>query len=202
MMVKLYELTDFNPEGVFNEKTQIILTETRREYSRYIKSLKYRYNKKNPYLPNYVVTKTGDIYKIMEPECYSKYMENPDYDKPSIIISLENMGWLKKNPLEMTYLNWVGDIYKKEVFEKKWREQIFWDKYNETQIISLSKLILELCDKFDIPKQCLGTNVKWENVEYFKGIVSRSNFNNIYKDVNPSFNFKLLKKLIEDEQPI
>jgi hypothetical protein len=102
----------------------------------------------------------------------------------------------------MTYLNWVGDIYKKEVFEKKWREQIFWDKYNETQIISLSKLILELCDKFDIPKQCLGTNVKWENVEYFKGIVSRSNFNNIYKDVNPSFNFKLLKKLIEDEQPI
>ena len=51
-MGDLYDLTDFKPKGSNSKKTQIILTETKRSYRDYINSLRYRYNKNNPYLPN------------------------------------------------------------------------------------------------------------------------------------------------------
>jgi hypothetical protein len=57
-----------------------------------------------------------------------------------------------------------------------------------------------LCEKFKIPKVCLGHNVKFDGVEYFKGVVSKSNFDFIYKDVNPSFNFKLFKEKLDDDK--
>jgi len=196
-MEDLYELTGFNHIGKNKNKTLIILSDTRRECKNYINSLKYRYNNKNPYLPNYVISKKGETYKITNPDCYSNFMENINVDKKSIIISLENLGWLKKIPLNNTYTNWVGDIYNKEVFEKRWRDHVFWDIYTEEQIKTLSTLILKLCDEFNIPLNFVDTNVKFEGIENFKGIASRSNFDFIYKDVNPSFDFKLLKQKIE-----
>jgi N-acetyl-anhydromuramyl-L-alanine amidase AmpD len=159
--------------------------------------MKYRYNKKNPYLPNYVIEKTGQIYQIMNPENYSNYMGQKSVDENAIIISIENLGWLKKNPLDNTFVNWVGDIYKKEVYEKKWRDYFFWDPHQELQINKLSELIIELCDEFKIPKTCLGNNVTQDGVENFKGVVSKSNFDFSNKDVNPSFDFKLLQELIK-----
>ena len=199
MTENLYVLTDFSPIGTSDKKTRIILTETKRDYRNYIRSLKYRYNKKNPYLPNYVITKEGGIYNIMPPDNYSNYMDDEEINKTSIIISLENLGWLKKNALSDTHVNWIGDIYKGKVFEKKWRDYFFWEPYNEEQIIALSKLIIELCDKFNIPKKTLGNNVKYDGVENFKGVVTKSNFDFIYKDTNPSFDFKLLNELIEND---
>jgi len=129
-------------------------------------------------------------------------MQDQELDKNAIIIALENHGWLKKNALDNTFLNWVGDIYKKEVFEKKWRDQLFWDPYNEKQIEELSKLTNQLCEEFNIPKTCIDSNVRQEGVENFRGIVTKSNFDFIHKDVNPSFNFKLFKKNLENEQSI
>ena len=193
-MGELYELVDFNPIGVNNNKRQIILTDTKRNYADYINSLRYRYNKKNPYLPNYVISKSGEVIKIIDPKEYSCYMENETIDKNSIIISLENFGWLKKNPLEETYSNWIGDITKNKVLKKKWREYYYWDIYSSKQIKSLVNLVIDLCQEFNIPKECIGNNVKQDNVENFKGIVSRSNFNFYNKDVNPSFDFKLFKQ--------
>ena len=198
-MENLYELTDFNPIGESNKKTQIILSDTKRDYKNYIESLKYRYNKKNPFLPHYVITKTGVIYNIIKPNTYSNYMENENYDKKSIVICLENLGWLKKNTLDSSYSNWIGDIYKKKVYEKKWRGHFFWDKYEDKQIISLIMLLKELCKKFKIPIESLGHNVKQDGVENFKGIVTRSNYDSYYKDVNPAFDFKLLKELLEND---
>jgi hypothetical protein len=185
---------EFTSVGINNKKTQIILTETKREYKKYIQSLRYRYNEKNPYLPNYVISKSGEVIKIIDPKEYSCYMENETIDKNSIIISLENFGWLKKNPLEETYSNWIGDITKNKVLKKKWREYYYWDIYSSKQIKSLVNLVIDLCQEFNIPKECIGNNVKQDNVENFKGIVSRSNFNFYNKDVNPSFDFKLFKQ--------
>ncbi len=199
MTENLYELTDFNPIGTSAKKTRIILTETKRDYRNYILSLKYRYNKKNPYLPNYVITKEGKIFNIIKPDQYSNFMGDEDIDKTSIVIALENLSWLKKNTLSDTYVNWIGDIYKKKVFEKKWRDYFFWDPYNKEQIIELSKLIIKLCNEYNIPKKTLGHNVKYDGVENFKGVVTRSNFDFIHKDTNPSFDFKLLIELLEND---
>jgi N-acetyl-anhydromuramyl-L-alanine amidase AmpD len=201
-MVDLSESIDFNYLGTNQNKKQIIITETKRDYKNYINALKYRYNKKNTYLPNFIVTKEGEIYKILDSEKYSNYMQDQELDKNAIIIALENHGWLKKNALDNTFLNWVGDIYKKEVFEKKWRDQLFWDPYNEKQIEELSKLTNQLCEEFNIPKTCIDSNVRQDGVENFRGIVTKSNFDFIHKDVNPSFNFKLFKKNLENEQSI
>jgi N-acetyl-anhydromuramyl-L-alanine amidase AmpD len=193
----LSESIEFNSLGENKKKRQIILAETKRNHRDYINSLRYRYNKKNPYLPNYVINKDGEVFKIIPPEKYSKFMCDEIVDKYSIIICMENYGWLKKNPLENSYVNWIGDIYKQKAYEKKWRDNFFWDPYNEEQMKSLSKLIIELCDEFKIPKTCLGNNVKQDGVENFKGVVSKSNFDFSNKDVNPSFDFKLLQELIK-----
>jgi N-acetyl-anhydromuramyl-L-alanine amidase AmpD len=193
----LSESIEFNSLGENKRKKQIILAETKRNHKDYINSLRYRYNGKNPYLPNYVINKEGEIFKIMSPNKHSKFMCNEIVDKHSIIICMENYGWLKKNPLENSYVNWIGDIYKQKAYEKKWRDNFFWDPYNEKQMKSLSKLIVNLCDEFKIPKTCLGNNVKQDGVENFKGVVSKSNFDFSNKDVNPSFDFKLLQELIK-----
>jgi N-acetyl-anhydromuramyl-L-alanine amidase AmpD len=198
-MENLYTLADFSPLGEYKKKTQIILTDSKRDYVNYIQSLKYRYNSKNPYLPHYVISKDGKIFNIMEPTMYSNYMENEDHDKKSIIICLENFGWLKKNTLDTSYSNWIGDIYKKKVYEKKWRGHFFWDRYEDKQVVSLTMLIKELCEKFKIPTECLGHNVRQDGVENFRGIVTRSNYDSYFKDVNPAFDFKLLKELLKDD---
>lgn len=198
-MVNLYELIDFKLKGEGVKKTQIILAETKRNHVDYINSLKYRYNKKNPYLPHFVITKDGEIFKILKTDSYSEFMEDEDIDKRAIIVALENLGWFKKNPMDDTYINWIGDIYKQKVFNKKWRDHFFWDLYEEKQIKSLANLLKELCDEHDIPKVTIEHNVKQDGVEYFKGVVSKSNFDFYHKDVNPSFDFKLLKKLLEND---
>lgn len=198
-MVDLSKSIEFKTIKDSNKKTQIILSETKRSAKNYINSLKYRYNGKNPYIPNYVVDKEGEVFKLINDNQFSNYMEKDDINEKSIIIVLENYGWLLKNALENTYVNYVGDIYKKEVFEKKWRDNLYWDKYGEKQIESLSKLLNKICNKMNIEKECIGTNVKFNEVKDFKGIVSKSNYDFIYKDLNPSFNFQLLTKLLKNE---
>jgi hypothetical protein len=199
-MVDLSESTEFKPLGESKNKKQIILCETKRDYKNYIMSLKSRYNGKNPYLPNYVIGRDGEVYKIMNPSKYSMFLNNTNLDKNSIIICLENFGWLEKKPIENAYLNWIGDIYKKKVFERKWRDRNFWQPYdNNKQIESLVDLLKKLCEEFEIPKVCPETNVVLVNAEKFRGIVSRSSFNVDFKDVNPSFDFKRLQKLLSDD---
>lgn len=199
-MEVMYELTDFKPSGVSEKKTQIVLTDTKRDVKNYIQSLRYRYNKKNPYLPHYVISKRGEVFKIMEPNMYSYFLENENNNKKSIIISLENFGCLKKNPLQESYVSWIGDIYKKKAFERKWRDCFFWDKYEKKQLETMGKLILELCDKFEIPKISIGHNVRQDGVENFKGVATRSNYDVSYKDVNPAFDFKFLEKILNDDK--
>lgn len=198
-MENLCELTDFKPIGKFEKKTQIILSDTKRHHLNYIESLKSRYNKKNPYLPHYVISKGGKVFNIIDPETYSKYIDDEKNNKKAIVICLENLNWLKKNTLDNSYINWIGDIYKKEVYKKKWKGQFFWDRYEQKQMESLALVIKELCGKFKIPKECLDHNVKLDGVEHFKGIVTRSNYDSYYKDVNPAFDFKLLKNLLEND---
>ena len=51
-----------------------------------------------------------------------------------------------------------------------------------------------------IKPHLVGHNTKINGVEKFEGIVTRSNYNQSYTDLNPSFDFELFLKNIEDEQ--
>lgn len=200
-MVDLSESTDFKPIGVSKSKKQIILCETKRTVKNYLYSLKYRYNGKNCYLPNFVISRDGEIYQILKPLGYSKFMNDENIDQNSIIICLENLGWLQKKPIDNTYINWIGDIYKKDAVEKRWRERIYWHPYNETkQIESLVQLLKVLCKDYHIPLKCAESNIFLKEAQQFKGIISKSSFNLSYKDLNPSFDFKLLQKLLKNDE--
>jgi N-acetyl-anhydromuramyl-L-alanine amidase AmpD len=116
------------------------------------------------------------------------------------VICLENLGWLEKKPLTTYHINWKGSIYNQQVYEKKWRDFFFWEPYTTSQIEKTAELCGHLINEFRIKKNCVSHNTKIDGVENFEGIVSRSNFNGKYTDLNPSFNFETFTKLIENGQ--
>jgi hypothetical protein len=64
---------------------------------------------------------------------------------------------------------------------------------------SLVLLCEKLCLEFSIPRKSVGHNTKFEGIKNFDGIVSRSNYDSRFTDLNPSFDFELFKKEIEYE---
>jgi hypothetical protein len=112
---------------------------------------------------------------------------------------LENLGWLEKIPLTNHYLNWIGDIYKEEVYERKWRDYFFWEPYPEEQIKKTAELCKFLLDKHKITNRCIGHNTKINGIENFSGILSKSNIHEDYTDLSPAFDFELFEKFLENE---
>ena len=107
------------------------------------------------------------------------------------------MGWLEKQPLENYYINWIGDIYTGNPFERKWRDYFFWDKYTNEQIESLGFLCQEIIKELKINNEIIGHNTKVNGIQKFEGIVSKSNFDSNSTDVNPSFDFEMFKNTIQ-----
>ena len=182
------------------KKKQIILCNTFRNHKDYLNSLKYRNNGKYDKIPNYLITKDGETISLIPDDSYSNFFFDKEVNKNSIIICLENLGWLDKKPLDISHTNWIGDIYTKEVFTKKWRGKIFWDKYTINQFESLVEISKKLLVKFSIDNKFIGHNTKVEGIKLFNGIVCKSNYNDKFTDVNPSFDFELFKQNIENER--
>jgi N-acetyl-anhydromuramyl-L-alanine amidase AmpD len=201
-MVEIQELTGFKPVGKNKKKKQIILTHTSRNIRDYITSLRCRDNGNYKKLPHYIISRGGEVFQILKPDTYSEYMEISSHNKNSIIITLENLGWLKKNPLSSAYVNWIGNIYNDRIIERKWRNHFFWQPYTEMQMNILSKLIVSLCDEFNIPTTSIGHNVKVDNIDRFSGITTKSNYDYDYTDLSPAFNFDEFIKKIEHEQSV
>jgi hypothetical protein len=153
-------------------------------------------------IPHFVVTKMGVVYQTLDTDKSSTTFDDPKKDKKIIKIALENLGWLSKNTITGVLYNWIGDPYRSEPHIRNWRGHYFWDKYTDLQIESLSKLCKIICEKNDIPFQSVPSQGYLENVSNFRGIVCKSNFSNIYTDINPSFNFRNLFKNAEETNNI
>jgi N-acetyl-anhydromuramyl-L-alanine amidase AmpD len=197
-MLNIEKYGNFKTTGKQKKKKQIILCHTSREVEEYLTSLKVRYNSKYDKIPNYVITKSGTILQLLPDDAHSNFFYETNINKNSIIICLENLGWLEKKPLTNYYINWKGSIYNQEVYEKKWRDFFFWEPYSEEQVKSAAELCLHLTEILKIKKMCVGHNTKIEGVENFEGIVSKSNFDGKYTDLNPSFSFDTFNKLIHN----
>jgi len=198
-MIDIIKYGDFKPLGKQKKKHQIILTHTGRNVENYLASLRYRYNGKYDRIPNYVIKKDGTIIKLLENIEHTNYYKKINVNRNGIFICLENLGWLEKQPLKDYYINWIGDIYKGEVFERKWRDYFFWDKYTNEQIDSLTILCKTIIKEKRMSKDIIGHNTKVRNVELFEGIVTRSNFDSNITDVSPAFDFEKFRKKIENE---
>ena len=199
-MVDSIRYGEFKPIGKQKKKSQIILLHSSRNIQSYLLSLKFRLNGKYGKIPNYVITKDGKILQLLKNEEYSSTFSNPNINKHSIIIVLENLGWLQKEPLKDYYVNWIGDIYKGKVFEKKWRDYFFWDPYTEEQLVPTVILVKNLMKEMKIEPNVVGHNTKINGVEKYEGVVTRSNFNSDYTDLSPAFDFEDFLNKINDEQ--
>lgn len=174
------------------KKTQIFLYDTLRKTDDFIHKLKYRRNGTYPDIPHFVVSKFGEVYQIFNTNYSSTTFMDPKIDKRLIKVAVENLGWLDKNTITGTYSNWIGDPYRSEPHIKSWRNRFFWDRYTEPQMESLSRLCEYLCETHNIFKQHVPSQAYFESILNFNGIVCKSNFSNIYTDINPSFNFRTL----------
>jgi N-acetyl-anhydromuramyl-L-alanine amidase AmpD len=197
-MLNIEQFGNFKTTGKQKKKKQIILCHTSREVEEYLTSLKVRYNSKYDKIPNYIITKDGRILQLLPDEGHSNFFMESNINRNSIIVCLENLGWLEKKPLTNHYINWKGSIYNQEVYEKKWRDFFFWEPYSEEQVKSTAELCLHLTEILKIKKMCVGHNTKIDGVENFEGIVSKSNFDGRYTDLNPSFSFDTFNKLIHN----
>jgi N-acetyl-anhydromuramyl-L-alanine amidase AmpD len=199
-MSNFIEKLSNNFVGTHQDKKQIILTHTSRDVEEYLTSLKYRMNGKFTRIPHYIIAKDGSIIQTLSEEHYSDFFNYSQINEESIIISLENLGWLEKVPLKDQYTNWIGNIYKGVPYEKKWRDYFLWEPYTEAQMVSTAELCIKIVNKHNIEKKSVGHNTRISGIEDFGGIVSRSNYNNDFTDVSPAFNFETFVKYIKNEQ--
>ena len=199
-MFNLIEKLSNNFVGTNQNKTQIILTHTSRDDEEYLTSLKYRMNGKFPRIPHYVVAKDGSVIQTLSEEQYSDFFYYSQINEQSIIVSLENLGWLEKVPLKDQYTNWIGNIYKGAPYEKKWRDYFLWEPYTEAQMLSTAELCIKIVNKHNIEKKSVGHNTLINGIENHGGIVSRSNYNDDFTDVSPAFNFDRFVNYIKNEQ--
>ena len=199
-MFNLIEKLSNNFVGTNQNKTQIILTHTSRDVEEYLTSLKYRMNGKFPRIPHYVVAKDGSVIQTLSEEQYSDFFYYSQINEQSIIVSLENLGWLEKVPLKDQSTNWIGNIYKGAPYEKKWRDYFLWEPYTEAQMLSTAELCIKIVNKHNIEKKSVGHNTLINGIENHGGIVSRSNYNNDFTDVSPAFNFDRFVNYIKNEQ--
>ena len=198
-MLNIVKYGDFKPLGKQKKKHQIILSHSSRPIEEYLLSLKYRYNGKFPRVPNYVVTRDGKVLELLSNIEHSNFFREPNVNRNSIIIVLENLGWVQKEPLKDYYVNWNGDIYNGIVFEKKWRDYFFWQPYTTTQLKLTAELCKKLFKEMSIQNKLIGHNTRINGIEKFEGVVTRSNFDVNYTDVSPAFNFDEFLKNIENE---
>ena len=182
------------------KKRQIVLCHSNRPAENYLNSLKYRKNGNYDRIPNYFIDRNGQILNLISDDSYANFFSDDDVNRNSIVICLENLGWLKKTPLCLSYSNWIGDIYNKTIFERKWKDKIYWEPYSDEQLTSLVELSKKLLVKFSIDNKFIGHNTKVDGVKLFNGIVCRSNYNGRYTDISPAFHYEKFKNLIENDE--
>lgn len=196
------ELIDKVVENNFkkgSKKTQIVLTHTSRNLFDYVTSIKFRFGGKPIKLPHYLIGKDGKILNVLEDDKNGKYLSSEKVNNKSIVICLENLGWLEKQPLKNYHINWIGSIYREKVFDRKWRDYFFWDPYTDIQLEKAAELCKELSEKHEISLQCIGHNTKIKGVDSYLGIITRSNFDEFATDISPAFDFEKFLKLLKNE---
>ena len=192
-----YKLTEQNYHKEVYNKTQIVVGHSYQRDMLHYAGWIYRLNGKNKKTATFTVTKKGNVYQHYDPNYYSSFINN-NQDKTSISVVLENLGWFKKDNMVNQYIDWLGNSHKKndsEVFNKRWRNYNYWDKYPVEQTNALKELVIKICGEYKIPKNFIGHNVFDDNVDLFNGITFRSNYYQESTDVSPAFDMEILKNI-------
>jgi N-acetyl-anhydromuramyl-L-alanine amidase AmpD len=197
--MEITNFKEFKPVGKQKKKKQIILVHSGRPADDYLQKLKYRNNGDYTKIPNYVIKLNGEIVQLLENNEHTIFFDEMNINRNSITICLENLGWLVKEPLTNHYVNWIGDIYKGEVYVKKWRDYYFWHPYSDEQIIALGDLCKLLFKENGIKNHIIGHNTKINDYYKVEGVLTKSNIDSKSTEVSPAFDFNKLVNTIENE---
>lgn len=181
-------------------KKQIVIGNTNNNQMKHYIGWLNRYNGKYKKTAAFTIDAAGVIYKHFEPKYQSKFFPDLETNNRSIVILLENDGWLMKDEEKNGFISSLGYIYKgKEVFEKKWRGYTHWAPYNKQQIDSVIGLVKDLCNEFYIPLTAMTHNTKIYGLDEYQGILYRSNMETHYTDITPAFDFDYFTNNIEEK---
>lgn len=194
---KTYKLSKENFIQRLTLKKQIVIGNTFNHDMKHVVGWKHRFNGKYKKTAAFTIDKNGTIHKHFDPSYCSEYFGNKDLDGRSIVILIENDGWLLKNEQKNSYITWIGDIYKSEVVDKRWRGYNYWSPYNEKQVDSAVFLIKELCKEFFIPLTVISHNTKVDNLKDYEGVVYKSNIDKQYTDLSPAWDCLDFKNKLE-----
>ena len=194
-----YALSENNYIEIESIKKQIVIANTFNHDMKHVIGWKKRYNGNYKKTAAFSIDAAGIVYRHFDPRFQSKYFGNIDLDSKSIIILLENDGWLFKDNEKNIFITWVGNIYNKpdEVFEKRWRGHAHWSNYTKEQFDSCVKLTKMLCEEFFIPKIVFSHNTKVDGLSDFSGVLYKSNIEKFYTDVTPAWDFEEFKNKLE-----
>ena len=194
-----YALPSDNYLTLENQKKQIIIGHTFNHDMKHYTGWLHRYHGKYKRTTPYTIASNGLIYKHFNPKYESIYFKNKELDNKSIVILLENDGWLLKDSKKDEYISWSGCIYRepREVVEKRWRGFMYWSPYSKEQMESAIKLIKMLCVEFNIPSKSISHNTKVDDLIGYEGVLYKSNLDKHYTDLNPTWSFEEFKIKIE-----
>jgi N-acetyl-anhydromuramyl-L-alanine amidase AmpD len=180
-------------------KKQIIIGHTFNHNMRHVVGWRHRYNGIYKKTAAYTISKNGDIFKHFEPKYHSRYFNNLELDRKTIVILLENDGWLLKDSQNSQFITWIGDIYKQPspIIEKRWRGYDHWEPYTLEQLESATNLAKELCEEFNIPVSAISHNTRVEGVDNFSGVLYKSNLDKHFTDVSPAWPCDTFKNKLE-----
>ena len=197
MNFKIIPYGNFYSNGLSKNKNKIILLHSSRNSEEYLTSLKYRNNGKYTKIPNYFISKDGVVLKLLEDSKYTNLTSNSEINKKSIFVCLENLGWLRKEPLKDGHINWIGSIYKQRALQRRWRDYYLWEPYSEIQLDMVAELCNKLFEDMPIERKFVGHNTKINGIEKSGGIYNRSNIHEEYTDLSPAFDFELLNEKLK-----
>jgi len=194
-----YVLSENNYIKQETQKTQIVLADTYNDHMRHFFGWKHRYNGKFNKTAAFTIDAAGFVYKHFDPNYKSNFFSEEEINDKTIVILLENYGWLSRDEQKNQYITWLGDIYNKstEIIDKRWRNKRYWDPYTPEQFEACLELVSNLCDEFNIPKTAISHNTKIDNLKGFSGVLYRSNLDKNYTDLNPSWDFDIFKEKLE-----
>jgi hypothetical protein len=193
-----YKLTTKNYIESENTKKQIVFGHTFNHDMRHFDGWLHRHHGKYLKTAAFTIDAAGFVYKHFDPKYQSKYFENLKMNNESIVILLENDGWLIKDVVKNKYITWIGDIYKQpnEVVIKRWRGYNYWAPYSTEQMNSALELVNDLCVEFSIPITSMIHNTKSEMSGY-EGVIYKSNLERYYTDLSPSWDCESFKNNLE-----
>ena len=190
-----YSINGFHLEEF--DKDLIVLGDTCRKGSKHIDRMLIKDNANSFDWNTYTITREGKIYEHFNPKYYSNHLISDKLNKRAIYILLENMNLLYK--IDDIYYNWLYEVCDDEnVIVKRWRGEIYWEKYTEKQYESLAYLVKYLKSIFsNIPDYIIESNIYDTDALKQTGILSKSNLFEAFYDLSPVFNFNKLKEMIK-----